>query len=237
MTDQRVDFTVPVRGLEVRCSSVGAGPTVVLLHAGGEHRQVWRPVADRLTARGVRAVSVDQRGHGETAGPLGTGLGAYADDVAALVHWLGVPVVLAGCSLGGLAALAAMAHSETRRCVEGLVLIDVVPDPDPSRTRQHLGAREPAPTIGRAAPWGWSLIEDILHRADDLREAAAALQGPVTLIRGTSSWAIDADDQQRFSTLVPHAALVTIEGAGHLVAQDRPRELADAIIDHLHRSG
>ena len=198
---------------------------------------MWRPVADRLASRGVRAVSVDQRGHGETAGPRGPGLDVYGDDVAALVRWLGVPVVLAGCSLGGLAALAAMGVPEIRQRVEGLVLIDVVPDPDPIRSRQHLGAIELGETTGRAETWDWTLIEDILRRADDLCRVAAALHGPVTLIRGSSSWALDADDQQRFSTIVPHAALVTIRGAGHLVAQDRPDELADAIFDHIERCG
>lgn len=229
---QRLDLVVRARDIELRCSSIGVGPTVVLLHAGGERRQVWRPVADRLAACGVRAISVDQRGHGETAGPLGTGLDVYADDVADLIRAFGVPVVLAGCSLGGLAALLATADPDVRERVVGLVLIDVVPDPDPVRARRHLAAAE----AERAAGWEWSLIDDILDRSAELREAATSLRCPITLVRGTSSWAIDADDQLRFAALVGHATLVEIEGAGHLVARHRPRELAAALLDHVGRS-
>lgn len=232
-----VDLAMRAHRVELRGEAVGSGPTIVLLHAGGERRTVWRPVAARLAAQGVRAVAVDQRGHGDTAGPLGSGLNVYADDVAALVRALGVPVTLAGCSLGGLAALLATTRPEVRTRLKGLVLVDVVPDPDPVRARRHLGAgeRHPANDHGRKPPW--SLIDDILSRSAELQDATKALHAPVTLIRGTASWAIDADDEQRFSALAPRASLVTIEGAGHLVARDRPAELADALLDHLDRIG
>jgi pimeloyl-ACP methyl ester carboxylesterase len=64
-----VALTFHAQHIELRGESVGTGPTIVLLHAGGEQRTVWRSVASRLAANGVRAVSVDQRGHGDTAGP------------------------------------------------------------------------------------------------------------------------------------------------------------------------
>lgn len=230
-----VDIAVPADRIVLRGESVGFGPTMVLLHAGGERRTVWQPVAKRLAAHGVRTVAVDQRGHGDTAGPFGSELSVYADDVAAVVRSLGVRVTLAGCSLGGLAALLATTHPDVRQRLDGLVLIDVIPDPDPVRARRHLGADERRSTDRRGRKPPWSLIEDILGRGEELRDAAAALHAPVTSIRGTSSWAIDADDQQRFSLLVPQASLVTIDGSGHLVARDRPAELADALSDHIHQ--
>jgi pimeloyl-ACP methyl ester carboxylesterase len=232
-----VDFSIPAGHIELRCSVVGTGATLVLLHAGGERRAVWQPVAARLARGGIRAVSVDQRGHGDTAGPLGPSLDVYADDVEAVVRALGVRVVLVGCSLGGLAALLATTHPEVERRLDGLVLVDVTPDPDPVRARTHLHSIQGgSANNGRRRP-SWAIIDDILERGEQLRDVAAALCAPVTSIRGTSSWAIDADDQQRFASVVPHASLVTIEGAGHLVARDRPAELADALLDHVTRCG
>jgi pimeloyl-ACP methyl ester carboxylesterase len=158
-------------------------------------------------------------------------LSAYADDLAAVVRSLGVRVALAGCSLGGLAALLATTHPDVEAQLDGLVLVDVVPDPDPARGGDYLRAGDQRMDHRCKREPPWSLVEDILARGDELRDAAVALRVPVTLIRGTSSWAIDTDDQQRFAVLTPQASLVTIEGSGHLVAQDRPEELADALLD------
>lgn len=47
---------------------VGAGPPVLLLHAGGETRAVWRRVMQTLAKRGYLAEAYDQRGHGESGG-------------------------------------------------------------------------------------------------------------------------------------------------------------------------
>jgi pimeloyl-ACP methyl ester carboxylesterase len=212
------EITFRARQRELRGESIGSGPTVVLLHAGGE-----------------RAVSVDQRGHGDTGGSFGCELSVYADDVVAVVRSLGARVTLAGCSLGGLAALLAATGPEAEQHLDGLVLVDVVPDPDPVRARRHLrAARQLQPSHRRPEP-PWSLIEDILRRSTELRTAAAAVRAPITLIRGTSSWAIDADDQERFSELVPQTFLVTIEGSGHLVARERPGGLAEALLAHIDR--
>jgi pimeloyl-ACP methyl ester carboxylesterase len=285
-----VDFGVLGRdALVLRCTSVGSGPAVVLLHAGGEDRSVWRPVARRLARDGFRSIAVDQRGHGETGGPKGTCLDEYAADVSDLLVWLDVPVTLVGASLGGLASLLAVTDLDTRARARGLVLVDVRPDPDPVPTRRFLrglesghpvstpvsqrnrpaasqrsgsfgpvltpareaerGAdagrepdavrdRSPRPSVrplGRRPRWEWALIEDILSRPQELRRAAASLDVPVTLVRGGASPVFPARDVARFRMLVPEAAVHVVPGAGHLVARDRPDELATAILGHLRR--
>ena len=118
----------------LRGTATGTGPSVLLLHAGGEHRGVWTPVAAVLTQRGLRTVAFDLRGHGDSPGPA-TALREIAEDVTAMIRREPAPVVVAGASLGGLAAIVALADPSAARHVAGLVLVDVVPDPDPARTR------------------------------------------------------------------------------------------------------
>ena len=233
--DQLDDFGVSARdGLVLRCTAAGSGPAVVLLHAGGEKRSVWRPVARWLARDGFRSIAVDQRGHGETGGSRATCLDEYAGDVSDLLAWLDVPVTLVGASLGGLASLLAVTDPDTRARVRGVVLVDVQPDPDPAPTRRFLRDLESRAPSRRPA-WNWALIEDVLSRPQQLRDAAASLDIPVTLVRGGASPAFPAHDVARFTTLVPGAAVHVVPGAGHLVARDRPEELAAALLEHLRR--
>src|SRR6266508_2421423 len=150
-----------VRGdATLRGTATGTGPTVLLLHAGGEQRGVWTPLAAPLAQRGLRTVAFDLRGHGASPGPATT-LQAIAEDVTAMIRREPAPVVVVGASLGGLAAIAALADPGAARHIAGLVLVDVVPDPDPPRTRAWLDAR--GLRHDRA-----ELVEDILQRGSEL---------------------------------------------------------------------
>ncbi len=76
----------------------GAGPVVLLLHAGIADRRMWTPVAAALAGR-FRVVRYDLRGYGESAPPPKSF--AHHEDVAGLLDHLGVErAALAGCSFG-----------------------------------------------------------------------------------------------------------------------------------------
>lgn len=116
------------------------GLPVVLVHGLGGSAEQWRPQLDHLRAE-RRALALDLRGHGRSDPALPTatepatdayGVGAYADDVAAVVDDLGLErFVLAGHSLGGsVVAEYARRHPEQ---VAGLLLVD--PNGDQSRGR------------------------------------------------------------------------------------------------------
>lgn len=211
--------------ITLRATVTGTGPTVLLLHAGGERRDVWAPVAERMTTH--RTVAVDQRGHGDSPGRATT-LRAFANDVRAMVAGEPAPVVVVGASLGGLAALAALAAPDTARRVAGLVLVDVVPDPDPDRVRSWLaeqGLRDYYP----------DLVADILASGHQLRATAAALDLPVLLVRAEGSPLSDADED-RLRAANPRVTTVRVPGAGHLVARDAPAELARIVSAHATTS-
>ena len=119
----------------------GAGPALLLLHAGGESRTVWAPVAERLAGQGFRSVAYDLRGHGESSADGADRLATLSGDVAAMLSTFDVPPVLAGASIGGLAAVRALADRAVEERCAGLVLVDVVPAPPPQAVFEYLTPR------------------------------------------------------------------------------------------------
>jgi pimeloyl-ACP methyl ester carboxylesterase len=107
----------PVNGTVLYAEVRGFGPAVLLIHAGGEDAEQWRPVAERLT--GFTVVAYDRRGtlrSGRDAWP-GAGSAQHADDAAGLLGALGVADVLVfGASSGGIPALQlALRHPDLIR--------------------------------------------------------------------------------------------------------------------------
>ncbi|GEM33228.1 hypothetical protein NN3_42350 [Nocardia neocaledoniensis NBRC 108232] len=214
-------------GATLRGQVRGAGPNVLLLHAGGERRQVWEPVVDRLAAEGFRCIAFDLRGHGQSGGSARS-VTTCAADIAAMIRDEPPGCVVVGASLGGLAALAALADAEVRARVAGLVLVDVVPTMDPVRVREFLSG---APDFGSYV----EIVEDVLDRIPQLEQAAVALEVPVLLVRAGERTPVTEDYVDEFVRLVPHADVHRIAGAGHLVARERPGELAEVIVGWLPR--
>ncbi len=104
------------------------GPTVVLLHGGGQTRHSWTGTWRVLAAAGFRALSLDLRGHGDSEWPEDGDYSfeAFADDVRAVADGLPAPPVLVGASLGGIASMFAIADAPRQADVaRALVLVDV----------------------------------------------------------------------------------------------------------------
>lgn len=212
--------------VKLRATSYGDGQPVLLLHAGMERRTVWQPVAEGLARSGYRAIAMDQRGHGDSDRTPGRyRVADYVSDVEhALAHLDGERVVLAGGSLGGLAALLAAAHDQSR--VAGLVLVDVVPAPDPTRTRAFLAKAMTAVSAPDDRAMCTEFIEDFFGRsAPALRRAARRLRVPTMLVHGAASPAVGPDELAQFRADVPHGQVRTVTQAGHLIARDQPDRL------------
>ncbi|RJQ75797.1 alpha/beta hydrolase [Pseudonocardiaceae bacterium YIM PH 21723] len=184
---------------------------VLLLHAGGERGSVWHPVIDRLAE--FRCTAPDLRDHHTLA--------AHAVDVAAMAT---PGCILVGASLGGLAAIAALADPVVRAKVSSLVLVDVVPNLDQVRARAFLATLDiPDRHI--------ALVADILGQVPRLSEIAASLDIPVLLARGDAGSVITDTDIDGLHRLVPQAMVRRVSGAGHLIARDRPTALAEVIAE------
>lgn len=91
-------------GLTLPYVSVGTSiaTPVLLLHAWGESRRSFDRLLP-LLPHTVRAMAIDQRGHGDADRPKdGYALADFADDVVAFMDAVGLPsAVLLGSSSGG----------------------------------------------------------------------------------------------------------------------------------------
>jgi pimeloyl-ACP methyl ester carboxylesterase len=152
--DHRV-FALPGNGLTLTAEAAGPadGPLVLLVHGGGQTRGSWGTALDALAERGYCAVSLDQRGHGDSDWSPDAAYEPrdFGDDLVHVVPALGrTPVVLVGASMGGWASM--LATPRLTGLVSGLVLVDVVP-------RLRLEGTERIVEFMRSAPDGFPNIE------------------------------------------------------------------------------
>jgi hypothetical protein len=131
-----------------------------------------------------------------------------------------VPPLVAGASIGGLAALHALADPAVEEQSAGLVLVDVVPAPPPHIVHAYLAPRGMA---------DHPLVAEVLGRADELRAAAAALRLPVHLVRGGRDSPVTDAAAAELAEEIRALHIHTISEAGHLVARDAPQALADVL--------
>jgi pimeloyl-ACP methyl ester carboxylesterase len=128
-------------------------PCVILMHGGGQTRFSWQAAMQELVAAGYRVINFDSRGHGDSAwaGPGGYSLARNARDLAQLTAKVPGAVALVGASLGGATALRAMADGMRPAAV---VLVDIVPRPDPQGVRRIRDFMQ-------AKPEGFASIEEV----------------------------------------------------------------------------
>jgi peroxiredoxin len=111
-------------------------PAAVFLHGGGQTRFSWGGTASAVAERGWQAITLDARGHGESGWSADGDyrLSAFARDLdAALASLTGLPAkpVVVGASLGGLTSIL-LAGELHPGVLGGLILVDIVPDMEPS---------------------------------------------------------------------------------------------------------
>lgn len=131
---QRIEFLGSEHNKLVSHMHGSEGRPVLFFHGGGQTRHAWDRAVEEMGAHGTRAITVDMRGHGESAWAESGNyrFDAYADDVSAVVRQVGdrfgMRPVAVGASLGGLSAL--LAEVLHPGLLEALVLVDITPDMD-----------------------------------------------------------------------------------------------------------
>jgi len=130
-----------VGGVRIAADRIGdpLAPAVVFLHGGGQTRRSWGRAAAAVAERGWQAITVDLRGHGESDWSQDGDYRVitFAGDVLEVLRQLPPEPVLVGASLGGFTAML-LAGELSPTTVRAVVLVDIVPNMDPSgATRIH----------------------------------------------------------------------------------------------------
>jgi pimeloyl-ACP methyl ester carboxylesterase len=130
-----------VGGVRIAADRLGdpLAPAVVFLHGGGQTRRSWGRAAAAVAERGWQAITVDLRGHGESdwSEDGDYRVTTFAGDVLEVLRQLPPRPVLVGASLGGFTAML-LAGELSPASVRAVVLVDIVPNMDPSgATRIH----------------------------------------------------------------------------------------------------
>jgi pimeloyl-ACP methyl ester carboxylesterase len=130
-----------VGGVRIAADRLGdpQAPAVVFLHGGGQTRRSWGRAAAAVADRGWQAITVDLRGHGESdwSEDGDYRVATFAGDVLEVLRQLPPRPVIVGASLGGFTAML-LAGELSPAAVRAVVLVDIVPNMDPSgATRIH----------------------------------------------------------------------------------------------------
>lgn len=224
---------------------------IVFLHGFGEHTGVYHRYAAELGAHGIDLWALDEIGHGLTDGDRGQ-VGSFEDLVTnaetltdiARTSSAGLPLIIAGHSLGSLAAvLTAVEHPGAYAAVvisgaplsplEWLTQAGTTLDLDPADLSSdpfYLDQLETDPlaftsgdvveTLNKIFPGAWARIESDLP----------GLALPILAVHGANDPIAPLDGVLRWRDRVPGLRVEVIEDAGHDVLNEvAHKRVADTV--------
>jgi 3-oxoadipate enol-lactonase len=238
------------RLLQISHDVMGAGPSVLLIHAGVADRRMWEPQLWDL-AQGHRVVRVDLRGFGDS--PLPPDPYDHVTDVVTVLEDLGVDrAAVVGASFGGLVAQElARRHPER---VERLLLLcpaSALLQPDDelrafwSREGEllesgDLGAATALNVDTWCGPESTPDVRDLVavmqRRAFELQTERddleideepgdpATIQAPALVVSGDHDLAAFRSSCAALARALPRGQLHALPWAGHLPSLERPEE-------------
>lgn len=171
----------------------GRGHPVIFLHGGGQTRHAWNLTAKRVAEAGMRAITVDLRGHGDSAWAKSGdySFAAYGADAATLFRQVAERFHAApsavGASLGGLSSL--IAEIDHGSALESLILVDITPRMDIGGVARILGF------MGARMEQGFASLEDA---ADAIGEYMPHRERPRSLYGLAKNLRLDADGRYRW---------------------------------------
>ncbi|MCS7483039.1 alpha/beta hydrolase [Umezawaea endophytica] len=250
---QRTVLTSGGVRLAVRVAGPVGGPAVVLVHGWAQSGAVWGAL------EGFRTYAVDLRGHGLSEVPGGgyRDSAVWAEDLAAVLAFVGRPATVVGWSYGGLVVADYLRVYGTGSVVS-LVFVGAITEIGRGRGGGVIGAvmREALPAAldddaamalfcARMAP---SLPSEVVREltaaalgvpprvraemfARDVGSAAVlgAVDVPALVVHGVDDQVVDVAAARYNAAAIPGAELVLFPDTGHLPFLERPVEFAAAL--------
>jgi len=230
-------------------------PVLLLIHgAGGSHLD-WPRQLRRFDPLG--SCAIDLPGHGRSPGPARSTIGAYADVVLSLIKALDLSeVILVGHSMGGAVALdIALRRPEE---IAGLILVatgarlrvnealmDLV-DSNFNSAVDHVvantwGPNAEANSVRQASQLMRSCAPDSL-RLDftacnefDIMSRLGDIALPTLVLVGTEDRMTPPKFGHYLAGHIPQAEFVSVDGAGHMLALERPQSVSETIAGFIER--
>jgi alpha-beta hydrolase superfamily lysophospholipase len=188
---------------------------VVVLHGAGSCKENHHDFARAALGAGLAAIAFDQRGHGESQGPLdGRALEDVAQMAALLRARMGAdedaPIALRGSSMGGYLALVSAAAAQAAAVV-------AICPASAEGLRRGLAERRFSFTADERAL-------DVLLSEHDEREAIAGLDVPVLLLHAEGDEQVPVEHSRELARLTrsPHSRLIAVPGGHHRSVQHDP---------------
>ena len=199
---------------------------VVILHGASSCKESHHDYARVLMASDVAAITFDQRGHGESDGPMD---GRALEDVRSMAQLLrelcgpGIPIALRGSSMGGYLAILAAAAVDAR------AVVAICPASGEGLRR---GLR--AGTLGFDADVG--AMEAFLAR-HDLDAAVSSSEAPILLLHAAGDEQVPVEHSRELAKGLrsPTSRLIVVPGGHHRSIQHDP-ELQAVSVRFIERA-
>ncbi|MBM9594779.1 alpha/beta fold hydrolase [Roseitranquillus sediminis] len=244
--------------MKLAAQTQGAGAPLVIAHGLFGSGRNWGVVAKRLAD--IREVTtVDMRNHGDSPWRDDHSYEAMADDLAEVVG--DRPADVMGHSMGGKAAMvlalrrpdlvrrlvvvdiAAVAYEHSQmELVEAMRATDLTGIERRSEAAERMPVDDPQVKAFLlqsldAANRCWKLNLDVFARQMDAITGwpgtDGRFDGPALLIRGEASDYAPDERLEETRRLFPRLEVVTVQGAGHWVHAEKPREVEAAVRSFL----
>ena len=180
---------------------------IVILHGAGSCKESHYDFCRALLPLGLASVSFDQRGHGESDGPMD---GRALDDVHAIADLLrertGTPIALRGSSMGGYLALVAAADP----AVGAVAVVAICP-------ASAAGLRRSLRTGGHRFDADTEQLDALLAHNDDLHAVVGELELPILLLHAEGDEVVPVEHSRELAGHLNHPAsrLIVVPGGHH----------------------
>lgn len=234
--------------------AAGKIPLVLIHGAGGSHLH-WPVELRRLSGHPV--IVLDLPGHGRSQGPGRDEIADYATAVCELLSSMKLDrVVMGGHSMGGAVAQW-MALVQPER-VAGLVLIGTGARLRVAPALLNAITSDPQGAVSTIVAWSFGpdasagirelgrvALEDVdpavlygdLVACDrfDIRHRLGEIKAPALVMGATVDRLMPVRFCEYLAENLPQADLQVVEGAGHMLALERPAEVAEAVQAFMDR--